>query len=45
MFFEFAEVSLRATGAVDSLLEGIRAFGRQIEDRLDEENEVVKTKK
>jgi len=41
LFFEFAELSMMTTGAIESLLEGIRAFGRQIEERLDQENEIV----
>jgi hypothetical protein len=28
LFMEFAELSMMATGAVDNLIEGIKAFGR-----------------
>jgi hypothetical protein len=28
MFIDFAELSMMATGAVDSLIEGVKAFGR-----------------
>lgn len=39
MFLDFAEVTMRVTGAVDSLVDGVKAFGRQIETRLKLENE------
>lgn len=41
MFIDFAELSMMATGAMESLIEGVKAFGRQIEDRLKMENENV----
>ena len=28
MFIDFAELAMMATGAVDSLIEGVKAFGR-----------------
>jgi len=28
MFIDFAELSMMATGAMDSLIEGVKAFGR-----------------
>lgn len=28
LFIDFAELTMMATGAVDSLIEGIKAFGR-----------------
>lgn len=39
MFLDFAELSVMATGAMESLIEGVKAFGRQIEGRLSQENE------
>lgn len=39
MVIDLAEVTLKVTGAVDSLVEGVKAFGRQIEERLRLENE------
>ena len=41
LFIDFAELSMMATGAVDTLIEGLKAFGRQIEDRLKLEDENV----
>lgn len=38
LVLDFAELTMRVTGAVDSLVEGVKAFGRQIEDRLKLEN-------
>ena len=38
MVIDLAEVTMRVTGAVDSLVEGVKAFGRQIEERLKLEN-------
>ncbi|CAK82783.1 unnamed protein product (macronuclear) [Paramecium tetraurelia] len=38
MVIDLAEVTMRVTGAVDSLVEGVKAFGRQIEERLNLEN-------
>ncbi|CAK92036.1 unnamed protein product (macronuclear) [Paramecium tetraurelia] len=35
---DLAEVSMRVTGAIDSLRDGVKAFGRQIEERLKLEN-------
>lgn len=36
---DFAEISMEISGAMESLFEGIRSFGRQIEDRMELENE------
>ncbi|CAD8089210.1 unnamed protein product [Paramecium primaurelia] len=38
LVIDLAEVTMRVTGAVDSLTEGVKAFGRQIEERLNLEN-------
>lgn len=35
---------MRTTGAVDALVEGIEAFGRQIEERLKQEIDIVAIK-
>jgi hypothetical protein len=37
MWIEFAELSMMASGAIESLIEGVKAFGRQIEERLQAE--------
>ncbi|CAD8174687.1 unnamed protein product [Paramecium pentaurelia] len=40
MMFEFAQLEMHASGAVDILIEVLKAFGRQQEDRLNEENTI-----
>lgn len=39
MLVDFADLSLHATGAMESLLEGVKALGRQIELRIKLEDE------